>query len=995
MFIKKTWKVFFNLLVVISLISGGCNVSFALIQPPGNLHIGTTLSAAAAQLGPGQSIKISTTGLTSSATYSGEAANFTQWGNTGNWDPIRKKGVWVGKRHSTFPYHRLEYDEVTNTWSNSESLHPDLTTGQSGHGYDGTAVDPATGDIYVRRYNDATVYHWIKSTDTWERLPDVPGSVDIAEAVEWWPGRGLVFSDAYGARLYNGSSWSQIVSGASVSNIGYHSFGQVQPNADVYIFGGGNAGPQKIYRLAADDTLTLLGAAPIGLGNSSAGQGILVDDPASSNFIAWDQASGWYSFNPITDTWSSALSVCSGDGSTACDGMPNFSEADSIAIPIQSYGVIMFFGPNSNDVWLYKHTAKPVIPPPDNSDNSLQSFKLTSGVNGETPFTVGLGFKEGDMAGTPTLNLNNYQVEVKRTWPDGSVKHAIVAGTYNSSAGQPYTVKVFNSGEVPTGTDLTEADIVDAAPNASVKIGSYGTVNLSSLLGFPQRVWLSGPEMVEAHYYGLASSDPYIGVKFYVRLYKNGKMFVRAIVENGNLMGGTSSDISYVPTISIGGSTVFNNGGSTITQYAHQRYDVSAWIGMADPGTTIAQDTKYLMASGLVPNYWKTGPSQSTLNSLTQSYLPLQKGDWTTSMGATGYQSQIGLLPIWDALYLNSFGNSTAYKSVITNARTINSYPLTWPDPNTGNPIVISDRPTYTKSGANGGGATGIGAGSLSWDVAHHGSAGYLAYLITGDYYFLETMEYQADLCYLVTAAANGSGTNRLIRPVQTRGVAWATRTYGQLAGIAPTGGLTDDVIDMLNNSASHWVDVINQPGMNNLGYLYSYEIGAYGLGVVSPWQQHFWVQSLGYISDLKYSSDMTDFDFVKQHMYKSIVGILGGNSVDEYCYTEAAHYTIKISATSTSDATSWYDSWGTVFAETTGAVNDSCGTTLSGYVSSDAKTTYWGNLLPAIAYAVDDGAPGAAAAFNRVIGASNWSGIENGGWEDVPVWGIWPRILQ
>jgi hypothetical protein len=53
---------------------------------------------------------------------------------------------------------------------------------------------------------------------------------------------------------------------------------------------------------------------------------------------------------------------------------------------------------------------------------------------------------------------------------------------------------------------------------------------------------------------------------------------------------------------------------------------------------------------------------------------------------------------------------------------------------------------------------------------------------------------------------------------------------------------------------------------------------------------------------------------------------------------------------------------------------------------------------MPAIAFAVDHNAAGAAAAFARMTGAPNWvTAVENGqsagqSFDDVPIWGIVPR---
>ncbi|HEU4724947.1 MAG TPA: hypothetical protein VFU59_06560, partial [Candidatus Eisenbacteria bacterium] len=51
----------------------------------------------------------------------------------------------------------------------------------------------------------------------------------------------------------------------------------------------------------------------------------------------------------------------------------------------------------------------------------------------------------------------------------------------------------------------------------------------------------------------------------------------------------------------------------------------------------------------------------------------------------------------------------------------------------------------------------------------------------------------------------------------------------------------------------------------------------------------------------------------------------------------------------------------------------------------------YWGNLRPALSYAVDHGAAGASAAYSRLTGASNYA-TGAATLNDVPVWGVKPR---
>jgi hypothetical protein len=53
--------------------------------------------------------------------------------------------------------------------------------------------------------------------------------------------------------------------------------------------------------------------------------------------------------------------------------------------------------------------------------------------------------------------------------------------------------------------------------------------------------------------------------------------------------------------------------------------------------------------------------------------------------------------------------------------------------------------------------------------------------------------------------------------------------------------------------------------------------------------------------------------------------------------------------------------------------------------------SSYWGNMLPAIAYAVHHNVPGAQAAYNRMISAPNWSDF-TADFINAPVWSVAPR---
>ena len=172
------------------------------------------------------------------------------------------------------------------------------------------------------------------------------------------------------------------------------------------------------------------------------------------------------------------------------------------------------------------------------------------------------------------------------------------------------------------------------------------------------------------------------------------------------------------------------------------------------------------------------------------------------------------------------------------------------------------------------------------------------------------------------------------------------------------------------------------------------------GFGGIAPWMQHFWTQTNGFVSDIEPLADINKRSllFLRDWMYRFIVGTLGraGKSTD-FSFTNASNYGIKMSSTNT-DA-GWYQDWGTVWTQTMGSANTTVTNTLGGSSGGDPaniSSGYYGNLQPAIAYAVDHMANGALPSYLRLTNATNWAANANqtgpNGFYDFPVFGIVPR---
>ncbi|XVJ68966.1 MAG: hypothetical protein HEQ39_04375 [Rhizobacter sp.] len=126
-------------------------------------------------------------------------------------------------------------------------------------------------------------------------------------------------------------------------------------------------------------------------------------------------------------------------------------------------------------------------------------------------------------------------------------------------------------------------------------------------------------------------------------------------------------------------------------------------------------------------------------------------------------------------------------------------------------------------------------------------------------------------------------------------------------------------------------------------------------------------------------------------------MGRLGGTGPNEHPFYEAAPYTIAVAPTDKPDFLKgtgpWFTDWGAVYKAQTEVPNPpGTGDQLRGGYFPEA-TSYWGNLQPAIAYAVQHRVPGALEAYQRLTSASNWSRLANK-FNTNPVWSVMPSNL-
>jgi hypothetical protein len=383
-------------------------------------------------------------------------------------------------------------------------------------------------------------------------------------------------------------------------------------------------------------------------------------------------------------------------------------------------------------------------------------------------------------------------------------------------------------------------------------------------------------------------------------------------------------------------------------------------------------------------------------------------------MGMTGYHPAIGLLPEWDVLYLTS-NDVRAYAGVIINAYSAGRFGIHYRDETTLRPLKFSSYPNLVVDGGEGTGISDTGGSSrnmytppvsgtspATWDTPHHPSVGYTAYLLTGRFYFMEEVQFCATTNYLKTSDAArlfGTAVIKSSSANTTRGAAWALRTLAQAATVTPDddASLRAELVGAMAANVDFYHSTYIAKPNNPQGIVEPFESYSPGSGTytAAAWMEDFFTAATGYAIDLDVvaATSKTKLSAFFAWKAQSIIGRLGSVGATEYLYCDAATYTMAIAPTDTPDfatgAGPWYASWGDIYKATKGNANPGVGGALRGAFFPD-PTSYWGNLQPAIAYAVHHNAPGAQAAYTRMVTAPNWGEIVSG-WNDAPVWSVMP----
>lgn len=638
---------------------------------------------------------------------------------------------------------------------------------------------------------------------------------------------------------------------------------------------------------------------------------------------------------------------------------------------------------------------------------SVTVVSTSGSAQNNVPVTFGQVFKVGEVpAGSAVIASRvatgtsvPIQVDAKAAHADGSLRHAVITlnvPTLGANAIEEIMLSSAASGG-GSGSAVTLQQLLATSFDAQISLDVSGTTYSASARTLLQSgtpsAWLSGPLVSEWIVGGPVrtsgnSAHAHLTAYFHVRAYSNGSGGVGAvrvdcIVENGWTLVSGPGGFAYTPTISVGGANVYNT--AQFTHHHHTRWHKQFWWPNT-PAAYVKLETAYLQASKAVPNYGSMSYTNSYLSSLRQSTTPMSNGDLTQYMPNVGAQPPIGPLPRWDAVYLTSNADVRALRNVLANHDSAGSYPTHYRDEATGRPVSIGDRPTLSRQDDSAFPAVGSNSNSNIPDLAHQPSLGFFAYLISGDYYYLEEMHFWTSWNQLTLNSGYRQQEKGIVHS-ENRAQAWVLRSLAQAAYLTPDAHPYKAHLNASvgHNMAHFNATYANNPNANNLGVVAPYD----GYNLFAPWQDDFITWTMAYIVDLGF----TQAEAIRDWKFKFVVGRLG---TTDYCFRNSAVYRMF---TGTSNS-SYYPSIKAYYDANVAAGNISAAAScqsgnslLSGY--PDEKDGYAANMTPAAAAAVEHGYPGASAGWALLKSAPvqpDFNDSANSGANPSPVWNIVPR---
>lgn len=570
---------------------------------------------------------------------------------------------------------------------------------------------------------------------------------------------------------------------------------------------------------------------------------------------------------------------------------------------------------------------------------TLQIENTGAGAQTDVPLTFGQVFVEGEVTSAESITGKldgaplSIQVDPKAHHADGSLRHAVISTVLPQlTLGQTREIALAKTAAYTSSPSATALnDLLNSGLTASVNItidADTYSVSLNSLLsGATPATWLAGSTVNEWLVAGPLVkagniAHPHLMARFAVRAYAGvNKGRVDVIIENNKTFEPAPQNFTYDVNVLVNGQSVYAKAG--LTHYHHARWRKTFWWG-GEPAAHLKHETSYLIRSKALPNYDQTiVPAESALaalaTQLTEEKIgPMRLGLLIPYMPSTGGRPDIGPLPSWSALYLLSM-DRRAKNAMLATADGAGTWPIHYRDEGTDYPVRLDNatnkdisthinlahlgplpvprcathlpqlcKTMYHKTPISNPGAA---LEEMVPDVAHQPSIVYLPYLVTGDHFYLEELQFWTAWNPLETSPGSRGFEKGLMKWAQVRGQAWSLRTLGQAAYITPDAHpLKQYLVDQVGHNLDFYNQtyVIGNP--NQLGVYDGSGAGAFisDSGQSAPWQDDFLTWSSGHLAELGFTAAQTFRDWKAKYP-------VGRMTAPGYCWIDGAVYVLQI----------------------------------------------------------------------------------------------------
>ncbi|HET7086100.1 MAG TPA: hypothetical protein VFI23_15095 [Rhizomicrobium sp.] len=249
---------------------------------------------------------------------------------------------------------------------------------------------------------------------------------------------------------------------------------------------------------------------------------------------------------------------------------------------------------------------------------------------------------------------------------------------------------------------------------------------------------------------------------------------LEVVFESGRLWGGAGEP----RPLNKYRARIFRGSTSLASVDVPPHYWFARWRWQSKP-RPIRANPAQLMDQWLVPRLSEQLRPRSDTFRPIEIFAPMGVANLLPYMPSSGERPEIGLLTEYQAQYLCN-GNDTALNILLAQAEAAGTFPWIMRDEKTNGPLDTLAYPRVTTYQQGGDPFIRTINQAVTADAAHQPALTYVPYLLTGDPYYLEQLQFQASFNVVWRPWA------ARYRTTQIRGEAWSLRTWAQAARITP-----------------------------------------------------------------------------------------------------------------------------------------------------------------------------------------------------------------